>query len=88
MRHFSMTKQGFTDFRSHRMSDPSELSKAEPHPVSSHRTPHEIAEDEAGPIGGRHRARKDIRAEDGPVRKLNKPPEKPAEPSQGVKPRR
>lgn len=63
------------------MSDPSELSKAEPHPASSHRTPHEIAEDEAGPIGGaRHRTRKDLRAEDGPVRKLNKPPEKPAKP--------
>ena len=33
------------------MSDPTERHKAEPHPISSHRTPEEIAEDEAGPIG-------------------------------------
>ena len=33
------------------MSDPTEKSQANPHPVSGHRTPHEIAEDEAGPIG-------------------------------------
>ena len=33
------------------MSDPTELNKDNPHPVSQHRTPHEIAEDEAGPIG-------------------------------------
>lgn len=33
------------------MSDPSEATHANPHPVSGHRTPHEIAEDEAGPIG-------------------------------------
>ena len=33
------------------MSDPSEVTQANPHPVSGHRTPHEIAKDEAGPIG-------------------------------------
>jgi hypothetical protein len=33
------------------VSDPSEATKANPHPVSQHRTPHEIAKDEAGPIG-------------------------------------
>lgn len=33
------------------MSDPTERYKIEPHPISSHRTPEEIAEDEAGPIG-------------------------------------
>jgi hypothetical protein len=33
------------------MSDPSEATHANPHPVSEHRTPHEIAKDEAGPIG-------------------------------------
>lgn len=33
------------------MSDPSEATQANPHPVSGHRTPREIAEDEAGPIG-------------------------------------
>ena len=33
------------------MSDPSEASQANPHPVSQHRTPREIALDEAGPIG-------------------------------------
>jgi hypothetical protein len=33
------------------MSDPSEASQANPHPVSQHRTPREIAADEAGPIG-------------------------------------
>ena len=33
------------------MSDPREATQADPHPVSGHRTPHEIAEDEAGPIG-------------------------------------
>jgi hypothetical protein len=35
------------------MSDPSEATHANPHPVSGHRTPEEIAEDEAGPIGHR-----------------------------------
>lgn len=33
------------------MSDPSEATQADPHPVSQHRTPREIAADEAGPIG-------------------------------------
>lgn len=33
------------------MSDPSEVTQANPHPVSQHRTPEEIAADEAGPIG-------------------------------------
>jgi hypothetical protein len=33
------------------MSDPSEVTQAYPHPVSQHRTPREIAADEAGPIG-------------------------------------
>jgi hypothetical protein len=33
------------------MSDPNEANKANPHPVSQHRTPLEIAKDEAGPIG-------------------------------------
>jgi hypothetical protein len=33
------------------MSDPSEATKVNPHPVSQHRTPREIAADEAGPIG-------------------------------------
>jgi hypothetical protein len=33
------------------MSDPTEQTHADPHPVSGHRTPAEIAEDEAGPIG-------------------------------------
>ena len=35
------------------MSDPSEVTQANPHPVSGHRTPHEIAKDEAGAIGQR-----------------------------------
>jgi hypothetical protein len=33
------------------MSDPSESAQANPHPVSQHRSPREIAADEAGPIG-------------------------------------
>ena len=58
------------------MSDPRELHKAEPHPVSGHRTPREIAEDEAGPIGdSSNRAHKNVRADQGPVRKLDKSPE-------------
>jgi hypothetical protein len=32
-------------------SDPSEATQANPHPVSQHRTPREIALDEGGPIG-------------------------------------
>ena len=62
------------------MSDPHELHKAEPHPVSGHRTPREIAEDEAGPIGDwSNRAHKNVRAEQGPVRKLDKSPEEEPE---------
>jgi hypothetical protein len=33
------------------LSDPSEATQANPHPVSQHRTPREIALDEGGPIG-------------------------------------
>ena len=33
------------------MSDPREATQADPHPVSGHRTPREIAKDEAGPMG-------------------------------------
>ena len=33
------------------MSDPGQATQANPHPVSQHRTPREIAADEAGPIG-------------------------------------
>jgi hypothetical protein len=33
------------------MSDPSNRTKVDPHPVSGHRTPGEIAKDEAGAIG-------------------------------------
>jgi hypothetical protein len=33
------------------MSDPGERTQANPHPISGHRTPWEIAADEAGPIG-------------------------------------
>jgi len=33
------------------MSDPGAATQVNPHPVSGHRTPREIAEDEAGPIG-------------------------------------
>jgi hypothetical protein len=59
------------------MSDLRELHKAEPHPVSSHRTPHEIAEDEAGPIGDTSNpAHKNVPADEGPVRKLDKSPKK------------
>jgi hypothetical protein len=62
--------------RGTRMSDPGQLHQAEPHPVSSHRTPREIAEDEAGPIGeSPNRVRKTVRADQGPVRKLDQLPE-------------
>jgi hypothetical protein len=33
------------------MSDPRQATQVNPHPVSQHRTPREIALDEAGPIG-------------------------------------
>ena len=62
------------------MSDPSELHKAEPHPVSGHRTPREIAEDEAGPIGeASNNPDRKVRADQGPVRKLGGSPEQPAD---------
>ena len=33
------------------MSDPDQSTQANPHPISQHRSPREIAADEAGPIG-------------------------------------
>jgi hypothetical protein len=58
------------------MRDPSELYQDDPHPVSGHRTPREIAEDEAGAIGGtRNDPHKNLRADNGPVRPLDKSPE-------------
>ena len=69
------------------MSDPTELNKAEPHPVSSHRTPLEIAKDEAGPIGGNpiggnpNDPDKKLGADNGP---LDKPPEQPARSKSGL----
>ena len=33
------------------MSDPAEANQANPHPISGHRTPSQIAKDEAGPAG-------------------------------------
>jgi hypothetical protein len=53
------------------MSDTSERHRAEPHPASAHRTPEEIAEDEAGPIGNHSRPRNRLQADQGPVRKLS-----------------
>ncbi len=64
------------------MSDPTELNKAEPHPASSHRTPLEIAEDEAGPIGGNPNDPDTLRADNGP---LHKPPMQPAGSKPGLK---
>lgn len=59
------------------MSHPHERDKANPHPSSSHRTPSEIAEDESGEIGANgHPRGKPIRAENGPVKKVNEPAEK------------
>ena len=52
------------------MSDPNEATQANPHPVSQHRTPHEIAKDEAGPIG---RSDLDVIAKEVP--NGNSPPE-------------
>ncbi|HJP84914.1 MAG TPA: hypothetical protein VJ852_02940 [Gemmatimonadaceae bacterium] len=54
------------------MSNPRDRGEgANPHPSSSHRTPSEIAEDEAGPIGG-DGYRRDARvpANNGPVEKV------------------
>lgn len=49
------------------MSDPTEVTHANPHPVSGHRKPEEIAEDEAGPIG---RGAREVVAESTPTKKL------------------
>ncbi len=40
------------------------------HPASSHRSPSEIAEDEAGPIG-HDQPRASLKANDGPVERIN-----------------
>ena len=64
------------------MSDPTERYKIEPHPISSHRTPAEIAEDEAGPIGDPKSRYAKPTADEGRVRKYAKP----AAPKPGSKP--
>jgi hypothetical protein len=54
------------------MRDPSALYQDDPHPVSGHRTPRDIAEDEVGAIGGtRNDPPKNLRADNGPVRPLD-----------------
>jgi hypothetical protein len=59
------------------MSDPSELHEGEPKPVSAHRTPREIAKDEAGPIGDTSKGQtRNIRADQGPVKKVDEPADK------------
>jgi hypothetical protein len=59
------------------MSNPNKFPEGQPHPESSHRTPRDIAEDEAGPIGdGRKAQPKNVPADQGPVRKISEPPEK------------
>ena len=61
------------------MSHRSELNQDDPHPMSGHRTPREIAEDEAGAIGGTSsHPLKNLRAENGPLRPPDKSPEEPA----------
>ena len=78
MREFRWIANPISGFQGYRMSDPSELHKTEPHPVSSHRTPREIAEDEAGPIGeASNNPDRKVRADQGPVRKLGGSPEEP-----------
>ena len=53
------------------MSDPRHREEGNPHPDSSHRTPTQIAEDEAGPIGGNgHRHAGSIHGNNGPVEKV------------------
>ena len=52
------------------MSDPDAVTQANPHPVSQHRTPREIAEDEAGPIG---QAATDVVSKDGQSEKSPPP---------------
>lgn len=68
------------------MSDPTETNKDNPHPASSHRTPDEIAKDEAGPIGEtpNHHPPKNLRAENRPVPPLDKSPEQPAGSKSGL----
>ncbi len=59
------------------MSNPSKLPEPQPRPESSHRTPREIAEDEAGPIGdGSKGHHKKLQADQGPIRKVNEPHKK------------
>ena len=80
MRVFRWVASPLTDSETHQMSDPSELHKAEPHPASSHRTPREIAEDEAGPIGEpSNKPDRTVRADQGPVRKLDGGPDQAAD---------
>jgi len=66
------------------MSDPREATQADPHPVSGHRTPHEIAEDEAGPIGqadaevvrpeiAEDQLKRSSRSDDGPTKVVGPP---------------
>ena len=60
------------------MNHRSELNQDDPHPMSGHRTPREIAEDEAGAIGGTSsHPLKNLRAENGPARSPDKSPEWP-----------
>lgn len=54
------------------MSDPTERHKIEPHPISSHRTPEEITEDELGPIGDAESRYASPKADEGRVRKYDK----------------
>jgi hypothetical protein len=55
------------------MREPSALYQGDPHPVSGHRTPRDIAEDEVGDIEGtRNDPHKNLRADNGPVRALDK----------------
>ena len=61
------------------MSDPTERHKVDPHPISSHRTPEQIAEDEAGLIGDRDPRYAKRLVEEGQVRKYDER----VEPEQG-----
>ena len=70
------------------MIDQREREEGNPHPSSSHRTPSEIAEDEAGPIGGDgYRRGAAARPNNGPVQKVREtteeapPPAKPKKPT-------
>ena len=71
MRHLAVGVAVFSRVRVFTMSDPREEYEANPHPASSHRTPTEIAEDEAGPIGhDGHRRAESIQGNNGPVEKI------------------